>query len=240
MRQVLNDVGLKLSPEVFRSKFEEADVDHNRHLDRDEFLKFFVDIVTSRDKLPWESEREGGAAEDDDEIPDEFKDLPLDQQQRAIRLAAAKQMGIGTLLVLMFSDPMVDVLSQIGKVTGINAFYVSFLLAPLASNAAELSSSYKLACQKTKGSISDSLQCLVGAANMNNTYCLGIFLALIYVQGLAWKFTAETLSIFLVELIVGIVALRGNTQSVFVGFLVFLLYPLSLAFVALLEASGLD
>ncbi len=33
----------------------------------------------------------------------------------------------------VFSDPMVDVLNQIGVKTGIGAFYTSFLLAPLAA-----------------------------------------------------------------------------------------------------------
>ena len=42
------------------------------------------------------------------------------------------------MLVLLFSDPMVDVLSEIGNVVHVPAFYVSFLLAPLASNACEL------------------------------------------------------------------------------------------------------
>jgi len=32
------------------------------------------------------------------------------------------QMGLGTFMVLMFSDPLVGVLSQLGKVIGINAF----------------------------------------------------------------------------------------------------------------------
>ena len=42
-------------------------------------------------------------------------------------------MGLGTLLVLIFSDPMVDVLGEIGNRTGIPAFYISFVLAPMAS-----------------------------------------------------------------------------------------------------------
>ncbi|KAE9066213.1 hypothetical protein PF010_g27893, partial [Phytophthora fragariae] len=47
-------------------------------------------------------------------------------------------MFLGTALVLLFSDPMVDVLSEVGARTGIPAFYVSFVVAPLASNASEL------------------------------------------------------------------------------------------------------
>lgn len=240
LAQVLEIIGLKFPRDELKQKFEKADLDKNGCLDQDEFLKFFTTIVTSEERLPWELQEGDEEEEDGDEMPEEFKGLNEKDQQKAIRYEACRQMGIGTLLVLLFSDPMVDVLSQIGKQTGIPAFYVSFLLAPMASNASELSASYKLACKKTKGSISDSLQCLVGAANMNNTYCLGIFLALIYVQGLAWKFTAETLSIFFVELGVGIIALQGQTQTVATGFVIFLMYPLSLVFVYALESFGLD
>ena len=40
-----------------------------------------------------------------------------------------------------------------------------------------------------------SLAALEGAACMNNTFCLAIFMALVYFKGLAWKFSAETLTI---------------------------------------------
>merc|ERR1719424_2634205 len=154
--------------------------------------------------------------------------------------ASLKQMAIGTLLVLIFSDPMVDVLSQIGTMTGIPAFYVSFVLAPLASNASELVASYKLASRKTSSAITQSLQTLEGAACMNNTYCLGIFYALIYYQGLAWKFTAETLSIVLVQFLVFLIVIRKSTQSMADATIIFMMYPVSLVFVAALEAMGLD
>ena len=47
-------------------------------------------------------------------------------------------MSIGTVLVLVFSDPAVNVLAEIGKRINVSAFYISFILAPLASNASEL------------------------------------------------------------------------------------------------------
>merc|ERR1719329_178854 len=149
-------------------------------------------------------------------------------------------MLIGTILVLLFSDPMVDVLAQIGVVTGIPTFYVSFVLAPLASNASELVSSMKLASKKTSSSLTQALQTLIGAACMNNTFCLGIFLFLIYYQGLAWKFTAETLTIFLVQFLVFLIVIRKSTQTKTEGIIIFLMYPVSLVFVAGLEAMGFD
>ena len=71
----------------------------------------------------------------------------------------------------------------------------------MASNASELISSYNLALKKTKKTITISYSTLLGAAVMNATFCLAIFLALVYFQGLVWTFTAETLSIVLVTIV---------------------------------------
>lgn len=38
-----------------------------------------------------------------------------------------------------------------------------------------------------------------GAACMNNTFCLGVFMFLIFFRSLAWEFSAETVSILLVQ-----------------------------------------
>merc|ERR1712013_925615 len=98
---------------------------------------------------------------------------------------------------------MVDALSNWGTRTGIPAFYISFVLAPLASNASELLSAYTYAAKKSQKSITTALSTLVGAACMNNTFCLAIFFALIYMRGVAWQFTAETISIMVIQWIIG-------------------------------------
>jgi Ca2+/Na+ antiporter len=250
MRQLLHVIGLRYTPDAFNKKFAAADADKGGFLDQLEFLNFFYEMLTGADPLPYEeknpapaapADSSGGDDEDEeDEMPDEFKDLSPDEQRKQIIQSSLKQMCIGTFLVLIFSDPMVDVLAQIGKMTGVPAFYVSFLLAPLASNASELVSSMKLASRKTSGSITQSLQTLEGAACMNNTFCLGIFFYLIYAQGLAWKFTAETLCIFLIQFLVFLIVIKSNTQTMKMGVIIFLCYPVSLVFVAGLEAMGFD
>merc|ERR1719324_384815 len=123
-------------------------------------------------------------------MPEDFKNLPPNQQRCRILFRSAWMMLLGTLLVLIFSDPMVDVLSALGDMSGIPSFYIAFVLAPVASNASELISTYKYATKKTASSITISFSTVIGAACMNNTYCLGIFFGLIYFQGLAWRFTA--------------------------------------------------
>lgn len=116
-----------------------------------------------------ESEEE----EEEEELPEDIKDLSPSEQQYRIKMRSATMMATGTLLVLVISDPMVDVLSEIGSRTGIPAFYVSFVLAPLASNACELIAAYNYSMKKTPQSISISLATLLGAAIMNNTFVLG-------------------------------------------------------------------
>lgn len=76
---------------------------------------------------------------------------------------------------------------------------------------------------------------------MNNTFCLGIFLAIVFGKQLLWEFSAETIAIVLVQIVMFFVA-RKKTHRVLDGFIVFLLYPLSIALVAILEtpAIGLD
>ncbi|CAN0455210.1 unnamed protein product [Ectocarpus sp. 8 AP-2014] len=126
---------------------------------------------------------------------------------------------------------MVDVLGVLGDRTGISSFYISFVLAPLASNASELIAAFNYSLKKTSRTI--------GAACMNNTFCLGVFMFLIYFRNLAWEFSAETVTILLVQAVMAVLSLR-NTFRVVDGVMVLSLYPLSLMVVAGLEACGWD
>lgn len=123
-----------------------------------------------------ESEQDEEDEDDEqEEVPEDLKHLSWAEQQRRwvgrgvdllqatatltargrvmvrcrILLRSVGMMGLGTVLVLLFSDPMVAVLSELGKRLHISAFYVSFVLAPMASNASELIASYNYAKKKT-------------------------------------------------------------------------------------------
>merc|ERR1740139_1771294 len=137
----------------------------------------------------------------------------------------------GTFLVLVFSNPMVDVLDSIGLVTGTNPFYAAFVVAPIASNASELVAAYNYAVKKTERSITVSITCLQGAACMNNTFCLSIFLALIWYRELSWNFSAECGSILIVEIIMAIYSYSRRIQRMVDAYIILMLYPLSLVLV---------
>ena len=44
-----------------------------------------------------------------------------------------------------------------------------------------------------------TISSLIGAATMNNTFCLTVFLVIIYVRDLKWAFSAEVTSIIAAE-----------------------------------------
>ena len=179
------------------------------------------------------------AEQEHEEVPAEFTDLSPDEQQAAIKKRAFWMLLLGVVMVSIFSDPMVDVMQEIANRAGLSPFYVSFVLAPLASNASEVISSQYYASKKTRKTITVGLTALEGAACMNNTFCLSIFMALIFFRGLAWQYTAETIAIIIVECVVAYMV-QSNIMSVFRGLIIMALFPLSLAMVATLEAFGLD
>lgn len=69
-----------------------------------------------------EKEKEEDEPGEEEEIPDSIKNLPEDQQQRAIITLSFKTMMTGLVVVILFSDPMVGVLSAFGKLIGIKPF----------------------------------------------------------------------------------------------------------------------
>ena len=159
------------------------DEDSNGVISFEEFVKGVYDFVVSRkpilddkyknisQKSPNTTdsegfadsmEREGKEEEEKEEIPEDLSHLAPEEQQRRIKHRAAFMLGLGTLIVIIISDPMVSVLSEVGARTGISPFYISFIFAPLASNASEVISSFKYSLKKSSQSINISMAALEG------------------------------------------------------------------------------
>ena len=118
-------------------------------------------------------------------------------------------------------------------------FYVSFLLAPMASNASEVLASSYYASKKTSKTITVSFAALLGAGAMNNTFCLSIFMGLIYFRGLAWQYTAETIAIVLVQFFIYLMTKKENLTS-FDGLKIIAVFPASIALIAFLTSIGFN
>jgi len=134
---------------------------------------------------------------------------------------------------------MVEVMSEIAVRVNISPFYVSFILAPLASNASEVLASTYYASKKTSKTISVSFAALEGAAAMNNTFCLSIFMGLLYFRGLAWQYTAETIAIVLVQAFIYYMTLRDNLTAAD-GLKILSVFPLSIVLIVGLTRMEFD
>eukprot|EP00941_MAST-03F_sp_MAST-3F-sp1_P004536 g4536.t1 len=194
-----------------------------------------VDMPSLADDIFEHDEEE----EEDDEPGERFlvwseKENRMVVDHFKVKKIAFQEMLLGTALVLLFSDPICTTLSNLGTRSGIPPFYIAFVVAPLASNASELLASIYYAGKKTRTTITVALTALEGAAIMNNTFCLFIFCVIIYVKNLRWTFTAETLSILIVEIVVFFIA-KQNMPSLASAIIALLLYPLSIAFIVVME-----
>jgi len=267
-RMIFKDVNENMSRDAQAQMFKAADTDDSGYISFEEFVACFMSFALDPgNELKGMAEKrrfksnpakyldngeanasDAGEGDDDDEEGHEEEDMPEDlanldpeEQQRRIKNRAFSKMAMGLFLVLIFSDPTVDLLSEIGKRLQISPFYISFVLAPLASNASELVAAYNYASKRTAKAMTTSLSTLTGAAIMNNTFCLGIFLALVYFKKLAWEFSAETIVIILIEMIIGLSVIFRNTHTLAHGIALLSLYPLALLLVYVIENYlGLD
>mmetsp|Transcript_3683 Transcript_3683/g.5169 ORF Transcript_3683/g.5169 Transcript_3683/m.5169 type:complete len:550 (-) Transcript_3683:375-2024(-) len=249
--RLLEHLGEKVSQNRIKSLFQEMDSNKDGHIDFDEFvtglakyLQNAIDTIEEEESSSVSGENKNNNDDtseeiEEEEIPSELAGLSPAQQQSIIKRRALFKLMLGTIIVLIFSDPMVDVMSEIGRRIQISPFYVSFVLAPLASNASELISAFNFALKKTPKTITISYASLEGAACMNNTFALSIFFMLIFFRGLAWAYTAETISILIVQILMALIAFKRK-QTLADAALVLSFYPLSIALVALLESAGLD
>jgi len=252
----LRDFNESIDNDEVAEIFDRIDADNNGIVDYDEFIGAVYSIIKNQRRresfFPKEGvikampcnqdEMQSNMFADEDEEEDVLEDIATlspEKQQQVIKQRAFTMLVFGTTLVIVFSDPMVDVMGEIANRMSLSPFYVSFILAPLASNASEVIASQFYAAKKTRKSITVALSALEGAASMNNTFCLSIFMGLIYWRGLAWQYTAETVTILVVEIAVGVLVQR-DVMSSMLAMVILSFFPLSILLVYSLEALGFD
>lgn len=142
---------------------------------------------------------------------------------------------LGTVIAAVFADPLVDAVDNFSGATSIPSFFISFIALPLATNSSEAVSAIIFASRKKLRSASLTFSELYGAVTMNNVLCLSVFLALVYVRGLTWDFSSEVLVILIVCIVMGILGSLRTTFPLWTCLIAFLLYPLSLALVYVLD-----
>ncbi|KAM4092971.1 hypothetical protein ACB094_06G080000 [Castanea mollissima] len=142
---------------------------------------------------------------------------------------------LGTIIAAAFADPLVDAVDNFSDATSIPAFFISFIALPLATSSSEAVSAIIFASRDKRTTASLTFSELYGSATMNNVLCLSVFLALVYIRGLTWDFSAEVVVILIVRLVMGLLGSLRTHFPLWTAILAILLYPFSLALVYVLD-----
>ncbi|KAM3696990.1 hypothetical protein ACJW30_06G079600 [Castanea mollissima] len=142
---------------------------------------------------------------------------------------------LGTIIAAAFADPLVDAVDNFSDATSIPAFFISFIALPLATSSSEAVSAIIFASRDKRTTASLTFSELYGSATMNNVLCLSVFLALVYIRGLTWDFSAEVVVILIVCLVMGLLGSLRTHFPLWTAILAILLYPFSLALVYVLD-----
>ncbi|CAM8995295.1 unnamed protein product [Rhodiola kirilowii] len=157
------------------------------------------------------------------------------ENARSVSIKAGLLLLLGSAIAAAFADPLVDAVGNFSNATSIPTFFISFIALPLATNSSEAVSAIIFASRKKLRTSSLTFSELYGAVTMNNVLCLSVFLALVYVRGLTWDFSAEVLVILIVCVAMGAFGSFRTTFPVWTSSIAFFFYPFSLALVYVLD-----
>jgi len=231
---------LNISKVAIKVRFHTYDSDLDRTLSLPDFRKFLEDLVA----MP--AEAEAHAADAAHKSVENVRDEVVVASHGHMAMVThgwserkKKFYGVGLLcfgmsLVAFFSDPLIEVITGLGGSIGIRPFYISFIVTPFASNAAEVIAALMFARSKTNVSMALTLSSLYGAVTMNNTLCVAIFLSILLIRNLAWRYTAEVMTIITIQFAVAFLV-RRETIRLWQAALIGLLFPAAIGMVYTLE-----
>ncbi|XP_075486994.1 sodium/calcium exchanger NCL2-like [Primulina tabacum] len=141
---------------------------------------------------------------------------------------------LGTFMLCALSEPLINSAVSFAQAANLSSFSVSYLAIPFALNYGVAVQSIASARQKTQKSISLTLSALYNGVFMNNIIGLIVFLTPVYARDLMSNVSAEVLVVLIICIVMTLLTSVRTTYPVWVGYLVLVLYPISLALVYLL------
>ncbi|KAI3456191.1 hypothetical protein Pfo_012854 [Paulownia fortunei] len=143
---------------------------------------------------------------------------------------------VGTVMLCALSEPLIKSVVSFAQAANLSSFCVSYLAIPFAMNYGVAVQSIASSRQKTQKSISLTLSALYGGVYMNNIIGLIVFLAPVYARNLSADVFAEVLVVLIICILMTLLTSFCTTFPRWIGYLVLLLYPISLAVVYLLTS----
>ncbi|XP_011096401.1 uncharacterized protein LOC105175605 isoform X1 [Sesamum indicum] len=143
---------------------------------------------------------------------------------------------VGTVMLCALGEPLIKSVVAFSQAANLPSFCVSYLAIPFALNYGAAIQSIASARQKTQKSISLTLSALYGGVYMNNIMGLIVFLAPVYARNLQADSFAEILVVLIICILMTLLTSFRTTFPRWLGYLVLLLYPISLALIFLVTS----
>ncbi|KAF6177164.1 hypothetical protein GIB67_025501 [Kingdonia uniflora] len=150
-------------------------------------------------------------------------------------IKASLLLVFGTAILATLAAPLIDTVQSFATSTNVPSFFISFTVIPFAVNYREAVSAITSIRQKKQQSASLTFSEIYTAVFMTNIVGLAMFLGIVYARGLAWDFCAEVLVVFIICIVMVLFTSFRTTFPLWTSFLVYLLYPLSLSMLLVLN-----
>ncbi|KAG6419217.1 hypothetical protein SASPL_121433 [Salvia splendens] len=105
------------------------------------------------------------------------------------------QVMLGIAILTFLSGPLKTSIQHFSHAIGVPAFFVSFVVVPICLNALSAISAIFPASQKSSRTSSLTFSEIYGGVVMNNIMGLSTLLAIVYIKGLEWDYSAEVLTV---------------------------------------------
>ncbi|CAI9286509.1 unnamed protein product [Lactuca saligna] len=213
---------------------QDLDESGDQQIDLDEFINGFRNWLNSSNGeiIP----KSPGSKTDASEKPWERwdDDDGVDRSSWAWTKAISS-LVVGITMLALLAEPLIHSVHDVSTAANIPSFFISFILVPLATNARAAISAIKTASQRNERTTSLTFSELYDGVFMNNVLGFSVLLAVIYFRGLTWDFSAEVLIVLIVCMIMGTATSFRSKFPIWTSFIAYLLYPLSLVFVYLVN-----
>ncbi|XP_073156126.1 sodium/calcium exchanger NCL2-like [Henckelia pumila] len=211
---------------------EELDVNGDQSINEEEFVMGMSKWLNpTDDEIPKPKKTEDDNYQKTWEQTDKLIDDKFIDRSPLAWIKAISLLVLGIVILGVLAEPLVHSVRGFSKATNLPSFYVAFVLIPLASNARLAVSAINETRKKKLHTTSLTFSEIYGTVFMNNILGLAVLLSLIYFRGVAWKFSAEILTVLFVSLIIGCLSSISTIFPVWTSVLAYLLYPLSLVLV---------
>ncbi|KAJ9690607.1 hypothetical protein PVL29_012986 [Vitis rotundifolia] len=232
----LEEAGLR-NEDFVEKVMEDFDTSGNAQIDETEF---------HRGISKWLCEANHPDNNQYDERPKLFSRTAQSEEQQSLLAKKAKQQSqtaqnswfnyfkaaflliIGTAVLALLAQPVIQTISEFSSAVNIPSFIISYVIIPVAMSYRETLGAIKSARLKTKQAISLTFSEIYNAVFMNNMMGLAMFLLLVYIRDLSWDVSAEVLVVLIICTLMGLLTSCSTKFPIWTAIIAYLMYPISL------------